>query len=74
MQSNTGDTRYSRKEMKFQFLEADRCLGSRMRFAGMLFGQTIADVMRHNESPLSLLLFLCLLSSFGFFKYLSVMS
>lgn len=67
MQNNTGDTRYSRKEVKFQFLEADPCLGSRMRFLGILLGQAIADVMRHNESPLSLLLFLCLLLSFVFF-------
>lgn len=67
MQSNTGDTRYSRKEKKFQFLDTDPCLGSRMRFPGMLFGQTVADMMRHNESPLSLLLFLCLLLCFVFF-------
>lgn len=40
----------------------------------MLFRQRVADVMRCNESPLSLLLFLCLLLPFVFFKYLDVMS
>lgn len=52
------------QEMTFQSF--DPCLGSRMRFPGMLFRQSIADVMRCNESPLSLLLFLCLLLPFVF--------
>lgn len=36
---------------------------------GMLFGQTIVDVQRHNESPFPLLLILCLLLTYGAFCF-----